>query len=105
MKVTEDFKDGTYTLHIEQETPATPGQDEKAPQVIPLALGLLSPNGDEVLPTTVIELTEARQEAVFEGLGAKPVPSLLRGFSAPVILERDSSSEERASCRSIRSAP
>ncbi|MBL3610202.1 aminopeptidase N [Rhodovulum sulfidophilum] len=96
VKVTEDFKNGTYTLHLEQETPPTPGQDEKAPQVIPLALGLLSPNGDEVLPTTVIELTEARQEAVFEGLGAKPVPSLLRGFSAPVILERDSSSEERA---------
>ncbi|TCP62416.1 aminopeptidase N [Rhodovulum bhavnagarense] len=96
LHVTDDFKDGTYTLHVEQETPPTPGQPEKHPQVIPLAVGLLSPNGDEVVPTTVLELTEEAQNFAFEGLGARPVPSLLRGFSAPVILDRETSAEERA---------
>ncbi|TCP42359.1 aminopeptidase N [Rhodovulum marinum] len=96
LKVTDDFKDGTYTLNVEQQTPPTPGQPEKAPQVIPLAVGLLSPNGDEVVPTTVLEVTEAAQSFRFDGLGARPIPSLLRGFSAPVILERDTNAEERA---------
>ena len=96
LRATEDFNDGTYTLHFEQETPATPGQPDKAPLVIPIALGLLNPNGDEVLPTTVVEMTEARQSFTFDGLAAKPVPSLLRNFSAPVILDRDSTAEERA---------
>lgn len=80
LTVTDGFEDGTYTLHVEQETPPTSGQPEKHAQVIPLAVGLLSPNGDEVVPTTVLEVTETRQSFTFEGLAAKPVPSLLRGF-------------------------
>ncbi|ARE41588.1 Membrane alanine aminopeptidase N [Rhodovulum sp. P5] len=96
VRVTDAFSDGTYTLNVEQATPPTPGQADKAPQVIPLAVGLIGPNGDEVVPTTVLEVAEAAQEFTFEGLGAKPVPSLLRGFSAPVILERETSAEERA---------
>ncbi|TCO70338.1 aminopeptidase N [Rhodovulum euryhalinum] len=96
LKVTDDFKDGTYTLHVEQKTPPTPGQPDKHPQVIPLAVGLLSPNGDEVVPTTVLEVTEAQQSFTFEGLATRPVPSLLRGFSAPVILDRETTAEERA---------
>ncbi|MDF0594509.1 aminopeptidase N [Psychromarinibacter halotolerans] len=94
--VTDDFKDGTYTLHLKQETPATPGQPDKQPQVIPVAVGLLNPNGDEVQPTTVLELTEEQQSFTFDGLSAKPVPSILRGFSAPVILDRKTTTEERA---------
>ncbi|MDF0599899.1 aminopeptidase N [Psychromarinibacter sp. C21-152] len=96
LHVTEDFKDGCYTLHIKQETPPTPGQPAKAPQVIPIAVGLLNPNGDEVVPTTVLEMTEAEQSFTFENLAARPVPSILRDFSAPVILERTTSTEERA---------
>lgn len=96
LTVTDDWKDGVYTLHFEQENPPTPGQPTKQPKVLPIAVGLLNPNGDEVLPTTVLEMTEARQSFRFEGLGARPVPSLLRGFSAPVMLERGTSPEERA---------
>jgi len=95
LKVSDEFRDGTYTLHVEQETPPTPGQPEKAPQVIPLAVGLLSHNGDEVLPTTVLDLTESKQSFNFKGFAAKPIPSILRGFSAPVILDRDISAAER----------
>ncbi len=96
LSVDESYDNGTYTLHFKQHTPPTPGQPEKDPMVIPVAVGLLNPNGDEVVPTTVLEMTEAEQSFTFEGLAAKPVPSILRGFSAPVILERATSTEERA---------
>ncbi|EEX11309.1 aminopeptidase N [Ruegeria lacuscaerulensis ITI-1157] len=96
VKVEEDWADGTYTLTLSQHTPPTPGQPEKLPQVIPVAVGLLGPNGDEVRGTEVLELTEARQSFTFEGLAARPVASILRGFSAPVILEHDRPNAERA---------
>ncbi len=96
MDVTESFANGTYTLGFRQHTPPTPGQPDKAPQVIPIAVALLNPNGDEVVPTRVLEMTEAEQAFSFKGLAARPVPSILRGFSAPVILTRESSTEERA---------
>ncbi len=94
--VSEDWSDGKYTLTLSQSTPPTPQQPNKEPQVIPVAVGLLGPNGDEVRGTEVLELTQDEQSFVFTGLSAKPVPSILRGFSAPVILERDTSSAERA---------
>jgi len=96
LSFTDDFKDGKYTIAFQQETSPTPGQTDKAPQVIPIALGLLGPNGDEVLPTTVLEMTEAEQSFTFEGLGARPIPSVLRSFSAPVIVDHDRPSAERA---------
>ena len=96
LSVEETWKDGDYTLTLSQQTPPTPGQPDKPPRVIPVAVGLLGPNGDEVQPTTVLELTEPRQSFTFSGLSARPVPSILRGFSAPVILDRDTDNAERA---------
>ena len=96
LRVVEDWQDGTYTLTFTQENPPTPGQPDKQPKLLPIAVGLLNPNGDEVVPTTVLEMTEASQSFQFEGLGARPVPSILRGFSAPLVLERDTTAEERA---------
>ncbi len=87
---------GDYVLTLTQTNPPTPGQPDKAAKVIPVAVGLLNPNGDEVLPTRVLELTQARQSFRFEGLSARPIPSILRGFSAPVVLERQTSAAERA---------
>jgi len=96
LSVEEAFDNGTYTLTFTQSTDPTPGQPDKAPQAIPIALGLLGPNGDEVLPTQVLEMTEVTQSFTFEGLAAHPVPSILRDFSAPVILDRAPQSAERA---------
>ncbi|PJF10474.1 aminopeptidase N [Pseudorhodobacter sp. MZDSW-24AT] len=96
LKVRDEFNNGVYTLHFEQENPATPGQPVKGAKVLPIAVGLLNPNGDEVLATTVLEMTEMRQSFRFEGLATRPVPSLLRGFSAPVVLERETPAAERA---------
>ncbi|AAV96082.1 aminopeptidase N [Ruegeria pomeroyi] len=96
LTVEEAWQDGTFTLTLSQDTPATPGQPDKLPQVIPVAVGLLNPNGDEVHATEVLELTQARQSFSFEGLAARPVASVLRDFSAPVVLDHDLSPEQRA---------
>ncbi|MGR3342876.1 MAG: aminopeptidase N [Paracoccaceae bacterium] len=96
ISVTDDFKNGTYTLHFKQETLPTPGQATKEPLHIPVAVGLLNPNGDEVLPTKVLELTQAEQSFTFDGLASRPIPSILRDFSAPVIIVRDTRNAERA---------
>ncbi len=87
---------GTYRLHLEQVNPPTPGQPDKQPKVIPVAIGLLNPNGVEVLPTTVLELTEAQQSFDFPGLATRPVLSILRGFSAPVVLDHAVNAQDRA---------
>ena len=96
LTVTEEWDDARFTLHFEQHTPPTPGQDQKEPQVLPIAVGLLGPNGDEVMETRVLEMTEAKQSFDFEGLTARPVPSILRGFSAPVVLHHDVTAKEQA---------
>ncbi len=87
ISVSDDYRDGTYTLTFRQSNPPTPGQKNKRPQLIPIATGLLSANGDEVVKTQVLELTAAEQSFVFEGLASRPIPSILRNFSAPVILD------------------
>lgn len=93
---TDDFKSGTYTLHFKQETPPTPGQDTKLAQVIPIAVGLLDPSGAEVVATQILEMKDPVQSFVFTGLATRPIPSILRDFSAPVILTRGASQAERA---------
>ncbi len=87
---------GTFRLTLTQTNPPTPGQPDKDPKVIPIAVGLLNPNGDEIVPTRVLELTEASQTFAFENLAARPVASILREFSAPVVLKRDVPAGERA---------
>ena len=96
LTVSEDWKDGTYALTFTQKTAPTPGQPDKAPRVIPIAVGLLNPNGDEVVPTTVLEMTEETQTFSFKDLGARPIPSILRNFSTPVVLDRTVPAAERA---------
>ena len=104
----------TWTLELEQCCPPTPGQSMKLPMHIPVAVGLLDTDGsdlplrlagdapaDEIevhaAPTTlVLELTETTQTFIFTGIERKPVPSLLRNFSAPVILDIDYSDDELA---------
>ncbi|ALI56400.1 aminopeptidase N [Celeribacter marinus] len=96
LSVSEAWEDGTFTLTFTQSTPDTPGQTNKGPQHMPIAVGLIGPNGDEVVPTTVLELTEATQSFTFDGVGARPIASILRDFSAPVILDRDMDAATRA---------
>jgi aminopeptidase N len=90
----ESWKNGRYSLTLAQETPATPGQPDKEPLVIPVAYGLIGADGRE-LAAGVIVLDEESARIDWE-LPERPVPSLLRGFSAPVILERTPTDAERA---------
>ncbi|MFC6687368.1 aminopeptidase N [Jhaorihella thermophila] len=96
LKVEENWQDGTYTLTFTQSIKPSAATPDPQPQVIPIAVGLLGPNGDEIRPTEILEMTEARQSFAFAGLAARPVPSILRDFSAPVVLDRDTTNAERA---------
>lgn len=76
------YADGTFTLKLSQSSRSV------TPMHIPVAFGLLDKaTGQEVVPTTVLELKEASQVFTFDGLEGDVVPSLLRDFSAPVKLE------------------
>jgi len=76
----------TCTLHISQRCAATPEASEKQPFLIPIEVGLLGSDGQDIGGSHLVRLTEAAQSFTFEGIPERPVPSLLRGFSAPVRL-------------------
>ncbi len=78
-----------YTLTLTQRCGPTPGQPDKRPFVLPVAVGLLAADGRELAPTRLLVLDGAEQAFHFEGIAEPPVPSVLRGFSAPVRLEDD----------------
>ena len=104
---TYDADKHTYTLDVAQSTPPTPGQPVKAPFHIPLAVGLVGPDGRDIPlkfegdaapvgTTRVLDLREARQQFRFTDIPERPVPSLLRGFSAPVTVHFAYSADELA---------
>ncbi|GHU10286.1 aminopeptidase N [Betaproteobacteria bacterium] len=93
-----DADKGVYALTLTQHTPPTPGQPDKEAVVIPVALGLIGSAGKDVplqlegetqpgALTRVLVLDSAEKTFRFIGLEAEPAPSVLRGFSAPVILD------------------
>jgi aminopeptidase N len=87
-----------YALIVRQSCPPSPGQAEKLPFHIPLRMGLIDQQGDEMplclkgeeaasaASDRVIDITLNEQKIVFTNVKNQPVPSLLRGFSAPVRL-------------------
>jgi aminopeptidase N len=108
-----------FTVTIEQRCPPTPGQSEKKPFHIPVAVGLVGRDGCDLplsleagarvssgaikagpgqapAQTTILHVREAKQSFVFTGVKEKPVLSFLRGFSAPVRVESDYTDEELA---------
>jgi aminopeptidase N len=86
-EVQYDAASQTCSLTLSQSCAPTPGQPDKLPFVIPVELGLISPSGQVLLPTQLHVLTEASTTLRFENIASQPVASLLRGFSAPVILD------------------
>jgi aminopeptidase N len=98
----------TYALTLRQHVPPTPGQPEKKPMHIPLALSLIGKSTGGALPLTlerenapgpaerVIELTTPEQRVMFTGIAEEPVLSIGRGFSAPVIVRVKTDSRTRA---------
>lgn len=98
-----------FELTLSQSTPPTPGQSGKELFHIPFAVGLIAGDGRDMplqlagevsgagAPATkVLDLTQAKQTFRFINVGERPVPSLLRNFSAPVIVEHRYSDAELA---------
>jgi aminopeptidase N len=98
-----DAQARSYTLNFSQSCPATPGQADKQPFVLPILLGLVGADGQALnlqvagqnLGQQHLFVMDAAQASItFEGLDAAPVPSLLRQFSAPVRLDYDYTDSE-----------
>ncbi len=95
LNVTAEYDEQSlrYSLHFKQSCPDTPEAttEQKQPFLIPVRIGLVGKQGDLPLgdggeTEQVVEITKAEQTVVFENIAELPVPSLLRGFSAPVKL-------------------
>jgi aminopeptidase N len=100
-KGTYDAAERTYRLDLAQTTAPTPGQDTKVPMVIPVALGLVPQSGGassarcaEVRPDGVFVMEGESASLLFETVAERPVPSLFRGFSAPVKVRLDLTDED-----------
>jgi aminopeptidase N len=96
----------TYRLEVTQHTRPIAGQEAGKPFHIPLVAGLLSQSGEPIVcdcddasqvdGNLLLELTEEQQAFSFRNVSDQPIPSLLRGFSAPVSLETDLSEQQLA---------
>jgi aminopeptidase N len=102
-----DAQNKKYVLRVEQKTPSTPGQPIKEPLHLPLAVGLVGEHCNDMplqlegenkaqSESKILEVKSASQTFTFINVDHKPVPSLLRGFSAPVKIHYDYSNEELA---------
>ena len=90
-----------YTLTLTQISPPSPGllASEREPLLIPFAVGLLDENGEAITlgenkTTQILHLKEREDTFVFKNIKSRPVVSLLRNFSAPVILNHDCSEDD-----------
>ncbi|AEE34147.2 Peptidase M1 family protein [Arabidopsis thaliana] len=99
----------TFSLKFSQEIPPTPGQPTKEPTFIPVVVGLLDSSGKDITlssvhhdgtvqtisgSSTILRVTKKEEEFVFSDIPERPVPSLFRGFSAPVRVETDLSNDD-----------
>ena len=89
LKVEEEFGDGVYSLTLTQSVPDTVDGITQKPYFYPLKMALIDESGNELLAKT-LTISKERETFRFEGLVSKPVVSLNRDFSAPVIVEQDS---------------
>jgi aminopeptidase N len=92
---TWDEQSSTYRMDVAQAAPPTPNQPLKEPMLIPLAIGLIGGDGHDLALTLadgrtvergVLALSKAAETFVFRGIEQRPIPSLNRGFSAPIKL-------------------
>ncbi|XP_062195376.1 puromycin-sensitive aminopeptidase [Phragmites australis] len=109
-----DASSQTFSLKLSQEVPPTPGQLVKESMFIPVAVGLVDSagkdmpltsiysdgmlqtlsNDDQPVFTTVLQFKKKEEEFIFHNVPERPVPSLLRGYSAPVRLDSDLSESD-----------
>ncbi len=97
LDVSDEYDAGQarYTLHVKQAMAPVSGQSGQQPMVVPLAVALLQ-EGSGSTAARVLDVTEKSHSFVFDDVPARPVPSLLRGFSAPVRVNFDYSDAQLA---------
>ncbi|HRK61024.1 MAG TPA: aminopeptidase N [Candidatus Omnitrophota bacterium] len=91
-----DASKKSYALEVEQSVAPNVKLEKPKPFVMPLSLGLLDSSGKEILTTQVCEIKDWKHRFEFPNITAKPIPSLLRDFSAPVHLDYPYSEEDLA---------
>lgn len=89
-----DAKKKVFHLAVAQKTAPSAGQKKKVDLHIPFAVGLLNEKGKDLIGTKVLSLHKTKHNFVFKNVRTKPVPSLLRNFSAPVRLNYAYSDDE-----------
>ena len=94
VQLEHDTANQRLNLHFKQSCQPTPGQMQKQAFLIPVQFGLLNQTGEVVLPDQLLVLSQASQTLVLEGITEPVIPSLMRGFSAPVQLHTDYSEAE-----------
>ena len=107
VKTVYDADAKTFSVTCAQTIPDTPGQTDKKPVLMPIAVGLLGADGKDLElnlqgedggaageTTKVLRFSTASETFVFTGVEEKPVPSILRNFSAPVRLTTDLTQED-----------
>ena len=85
--IKECYKDGVLELTLDQDQNPSLNRRNKLPQVIPIRTGFIGKSGLEILPEVILNLYKKSQTFYFK-VNEKPIISLLRGFSAPIILEQ-----------------
>jgi aminopeptidase N len=99
-----DAEAKTYTLSISQKIDPTPNQPDKQPMLLPIKFGLIGPNGSPMgwekvsggdIRGDLIVMDSERVTLKFEGIPSRPVPSLFRQFSAPVVIKSNLSQEDQ----------
>jgi aminopeptidase N len=88
LKVQESFEDGVYELRFTQEIPNSINAEAQKPYYYPLKIALIDENGVELLEKMLI-ISKKEESFRFESLDKKPILSLNRDFSAPIIVEQD----------------
>ena len=87
-RLEHDEAANTATLHLEQQEDPTPGQPDKQPMAIPLRTALIGDgSGAEIAPERLILLDQPTQTVTFDNVAEKPLLSINRDFSAPVMVE------------------
>jgi aminopeptidase N len=87
---------GRATLALAQHVPPTPSQPEKQPMPIPLRIALFGEHSGRKLEERLVLLETREEEIVFEGFGERPILSINRDFSAPVVVETDRTAADLA---------
>ena len=89
LSVAERWENNFLKLSFHQEIPDTPGQSNKKPHLIPVDMSLLDKNSGEIIHSENLKLNQTKEEFIFGPYNERPIPSLLRDFSAPVILKQN----------------